>query len=88
MHRTRAYWPTRILFLVGMLGAVAVLALAIGSLSTPCFSCDDPAILGVPSDVLLPAVAVTLAVVGLVWLVRIVRGPRDEPPAWRYRDRR
>jgi hypothetical protein len=24
--------------------------------------------------------------VGLVWLVRIFRGPRDEPPPWRYRD--
>ena len=26
-------------------------------------------------------------VVGLVWMIRIFRGPRDEPPPWRYRDR-
>jgi protein-S-isoprenylcysteine O-methyltransferase Ste14 len=33
------------------------------------------------------ALAVGMALVGLVWMVRIFRGPRDEPPAWRYRDR-
>jgi hypothetical protein len=26
-------------------------------------------------------------VVGLVWMIRIFRGRRDEPPPWRYRDR-
>ena len=26
-------------------------------------------------------------VLGLVWMIRIFRGPRDEPPPWRYRDR-
>ena len=26
-------------------------------------------------------------VVGLVWMIRIFRGPRDEPPPWRYRNR-
>ena len=25
--------------------------------------------------------------VGLAWMIRIFRGPRDEPPPWRYRDR-
>jgi len=25
--------------------------------------------------------------VGLVWIIRIYRGPRDEPPRWRFRDR-
>jgi hypothetical protein len=26
-------------------------------------------------------------VVGLAWMIRIFRGPRDEPPRWRYRRR-
>jgi hypothetical protein len=25
--------------------------------------------------------------VGLAWMIRILRGPRDVPPPWRYRDR-
>ena len=28
-----------------------------------------------------------VAGVGLGWMIRILRGPRDEPPPWRYRDR-
>jgi uncharacterized membrane protein len=38
---------------------------------------------------LSPVMAELIAVVGLVWMVRIWRGPlRDGVPAWRYRDRR
>ena len=90
MKPTRAYWPTRIILAVGIGGAVIALVFAAAALSVgPCFGCDrPPALLGVRADVLLPAVGVVLAVVGLVWLVRIFRGPRDEPPAWRYRDHR
>jgi hypothetical protein len=36
---------------------------------------------------LLPYVVAALGfVVGLVWMIRIMRGPKDEPPPWRYRD--
>ena len=32
--------------------------------------------------------ALAIPVAGLVWMVRILRGPRNEPPPpWRYRDR-
>ena len=90
MKRTRAYWPTRLLLGVGILAVVLVAVfLAAGAMSGPCFGCDRPPdVLGVRADVLLPVVGGVLAVVGLVWLVRIFRGSRDEPPAWRYRDRR
>ena len=89
MNRTRAYWPTRILLATGIVavGIVAVV-LAAGATSSACFSCDRSDVLGVPSDVLVPVVSVGLAVVGLAWMVRIFRGPRDEPAPWRYRDRR
>jgi hypothetical protein len=31
--------------------------------------------------------ALLIAVVGLIWMVRIIRGPGDEPPPrWRYRE--
>jgi membrane protein YdbS with pleckstrin-like domain len=35
----------------------------------------------------LSIAAVAVALVGLVWMIRILRGPRDEPPPWRYRNR-
>jgi membrane protein implicated in regulation of membrane protease activity len=53
----------------------------------PCFGCDRVSVLGVPSDVLMSMIAFLVALVGLVWMIRIFRGPRDEPPPWRYRDR-
>jgi hypothetical protein len=85
-HGTRAYWPTRIILAIGVI-ATAVAALGVNVLLTNrCFSCAYPNVLGVPADVLMPVLGFVLAVVGLVWMVRIFRGPRDEPPDWRYRD--
>jgi hypothetical protein len=37
-------------------------------------------------DSALLVAALAVAVAGLAWMVRIMRGPRDEPPRWRYRD--
>jgi hypothetical protein len=88
-HRTDAYWPTRFMLAAGVI-ATALVVLAAGvavAWSQDCFSCDYPAVLGLPSGVLLPAIGVALALFGLVWMIRIFRGPRDEPPAWRHRDR-
>ena len=31
------------------------------------------------------ALGAALWLMGVVWMLRIFRGPRDEPPAWRYR---
>lgn len=42
--------------------------------------------LALPSNVVVAMSALAMAVAGLVWMVRILRRPRDEPPPWRYRD--
>ena len=86
-HRTLAYWSTRIMLAIGVIATADVVLLAPLLAAPSCFSCNNPAVLGLPSALVLAVVAVTLAVVGLIWMVRIVRGPRDEPPDWRYRDR-
>ena len=84
-HRTRAFWSTRIVLAVGVV-ATAIAVLGAPALMAPCFGCDNPAVLGLPSNVLLGVSAIALSVFGLVWMVSVVRGPRDDPPAWRYRD--
>jgi hypothetical protein len=38
------------------------------------------------ADVIVPAGLVVM-LAGLAWMILILRGPRDEPPRWRYRDR-
>ncbi len=47
----------------------------------------NPGLLGLPATVVPSLIAVSLALLGLVWAIRIFRGPRDKPPSWRYRDR-
>jgi hypothetical protein len=32
------------------------------------------------------AVGAALWVAGVIWMIRIFRGPSDDPPPWRYRD--
>jgi hypothetical protein len=48
---------------------------------------DQPEILGLPGNLVVLVIGVLGYAVGLAWMVRMARGPRDEPPAWRYRDR-
>ncbi len=81
-----SYWPTRIMLAIGFVATVMVVLLA-PTLVSPCISCDNASVLGVPSNVLEAALAVGLAIVGLAWMLRIFRGTPDEPRAWRYRDR-
>ncbi len=84
-HATPAYGWTRIILSIGFF-FTAVVVLGVGPLTAVCFGCDYPEVFGLPSNVVLAALAVGLAVFGLVWMLRIFRGPRDEPPAWRHRD--
>ena len=44
-------------------------------------------LLGMPLDVVRSVLPICIALVGLVWSIRIFRSLRDEPPAWRHRDR-
>lgn len=89
-HRTFFYWPTRIVLVVGIVATAEVVLLAgavldLGPLAQPCFGCEQPHVLGQPADVIQAAVEVGLAVVGLVWMIRISRGLREGgPPLWRY----
>jgi hypothetical protein len=83
--RTRAYWPTRIMLAAAILLPIAVALLwwsAPQPMGPPMF--DDSGDWGWP---VVLAISAFLWLVGLVWMLRIFRGPRDEPPAWRYRRR-
>jgi drug/metabolite transporter (DMT)-like permease len=82
------YWPTRILLAVAVIATSIAVAFAIWAafLMPPMFG-DDPSLFGLPGRIAVAILASGVAVVGLVWTVRIFRGPRDEPPPWRYRDR-
>jgi hypothetical protein len=86
-HRTPAYWPTRILLAIGFIATVIVLAFPlIPPPHGPMFDAR-PDILGLPRGVVVGLVGAVPALVGFAWMLRIFRGPRDEPPAWRHRDR-
>jgi hypothetical protein len=87
--RTAAYWPTRILLAVGVIATALAIGFAVFvAVELQVFAPltdTRPDVLGLPQDVARSLAAAGLAVAGLVWMVRIFRGPRDEPPAWRYR---
>ena len=88
MNRTRAYWPTRVILALGIVGSAVAVALAIWY-GFPEHSRIEPNVVdGVPNGVLLSAVAIGLAVVGLAWMARIFVGPGEATSRWRYRDRR
>jgi hypothetical protein len=88
--RTRGWWATRIELALGIAAAVfatwVVLFYTLPGFLDPMFRGRAPLPLGVP-PVLIPLCALLAMVAGLAWMIRIFRGPRDEPPSWRYRDR-
>jgi hypothetical protein len=91
MHgeRTRGWWLTRIELATGI--GVLMLTAYLGwrAVTDMCFGCIETLTLGpfeMRSETLVP-IALVIALVGLAWMIRIFRGPRDEPPRWRYRDR-
>ena len=86
IRRARAYWPTRIMLTLAIVSLPAVLLWCdamqqgmIGPLATPNLALD-------PMGVWMAAVA-GLWFAGVIWMLHIFRGPRDEPPPWRYRVR-
>lgn len=86
-HRAAAYWPTRTLLVVGTITTAIVFALPLAMpVSMPAMSGMEPTLLGFTTREVVAALAAGVAVFGLVWMVRIFRGPRDEPPIWSYRD--
>lgn len=85
-NRTPEYWPTRVLLALGFIAMVIALPLSLEGVTEPAWVAW-PAVLGLPAPLVVVLVGVALGVVGFVWMLRIFRGPRDEPPVWRYRDR-
>jgi hypothetical protein len=80
-ERTRGWYWTRIELAIGI--GVVLLAAASYLLEPAYMGGFGPHWLETP----LTSAAYVGMLVGLVWMVRIYRGPRDEPPPWRYRDR-
>ena len=92
IRRTPAWWMVRLELAVGI-----GLTLLVGRLSwdlamTEAFGGGygqwalGP--LALPKTVVVVAgTAFAIALGGLVQIARIIRGPMDEPPVWRYRDR-
>ena len=73
---------------VGFIAAAIEVALAFTLiLAAPPMFAPEPTVLGLPYRFVQGLAGVAAAIVGLVWMIRIFRGPRDEPPRWRYRDR-
>ena len=85
-NRTPAYWQTRFLLAVGFIAMVIALPLSLKGV-TDLAPVSWRAVCGIPAPLVVGIVGVALGVVGFVWMLRIFRGPRDEAPAWRYRDR-
>jgi hypothetical protein len=70
---------------VGICATLAVVLLAPLLLAPRGVSDDRPQMLGLPANAVWAAVAVGLAVVGLLWMVRIYRGSSEESSDWRHR---
>ena len=81
------------MLVAGMVATAAVVAVALAvalpvvpGLGDPLFGAL-PTFFGVPARLVGCVVGVAAALLGLAWMVRILRGPHDEPPHWRYRER-
>jgi hypothetical protein len=76
--RTPSWWWSRLELAVAI---GVILAIVLHYLTTPEFF----TMFGPPPG-LVDGLALVLAVVGLIWMIRILRGPKDKPLPWRYRD--
>jgi hypothetical protein len=87
-RRTRAWWLVRLELAVGIGMTLLVVWLGVEWVMTGvCGFCNPPVRqLPLPPNVTVALAAFAIAVAGLAWMVRIIRGPRDQPPRWRYRD--
>ena len=87
-RRTRAWWLVRLELAVGI--GMTLLVGGLGYewvMTSVCRFCNPPARqLPLPPNVMVVLAAFAIAVAGLAWMVRIIRGPKVEQPRWRYRD--
>ena len=84
-EKAPGYWPTRVALATVILLPVA-LALLWLSEPKPVGSLPYDARFGWVGMAVF-AVGVLLWLIGVLWMLRIFRGPGVEPPPWRYRDR-
>ena len=92
MHagRTQEWWLVRFELAVAVLLLVTIVLAGWHGWTNAPFSGYDPITLGplsLPGRIVVVTVALALAVVGLIWMLRIFRPRQEEPPRWRYRDR-
>lgn len=87
--RTRAWWLVRIELALGIALTLLVgrlgfnVAMRVTSGNPPA----HPLPLPLPPNAILFLGSLAIAVIGVVWMVRIIRGPGDDPPPrWRYRE--
>ncbi|MCJ7832602.1 MAG: hypothetical protein MUP92_04040 [Actinobacteria bacterium] len=86
-NRTPAWSLMMFEFAVGI-GLILTAGFLVWFGTQPCFSCSSEGRwLPVRPGLLIALIALLLALIGRVWMIRIFHGPRDEPPPWRYRDR-
>jgi hypothetical protein len=85
-NQTRAYWPTRIMLACAFLAPIVVACLWLLTPTPVGPPLIDPSMEQPWVGIAVVAIGVALWLIGTVWMVRIFRGPRDEPPPWRYRD--
>jgi hypothetical protein len=88
-ERTPAWWWVRLELLAGIGLTVLIGLRGLAWIQSVIFYGDRITFgpLEMRASVLGPITALAIAVFALIWMVRIFRGPRDEPPPWRYRDR-
>jgi hypothetical protein len=84
-RRTRASWLIVVEFGVA-LAALAIWWSAVSSAMEPMIGADREEVFGLSSSAVVAVVSAVGLVTGVVWMIRITRGSRDEPPPWRYRD--
>jgi hypothetical protein len=90
MHgkRTPAWHWSRLLLAVGI---ILVLLVAVGAwlAAQPMIGRENVELgpILMPTGRFVAIATLALAIIGLAWMIRILRGPRDEPFPWRYRDR-
>lgn len=82
-RRTRAYWPTRIILAASIVGPPALWFWVVAMQPGTMFNTPPAAEVTMATT----ASAVGLWLAGVIWMIRIFRGPSDEPLPWRYRER-
>jgi nitrate reductase NapE component len=87
--RTQNWWLIRfeLAVAIGLIAATAFVGWATtwgGSMHRDAITLGP---LFMPTGTFVTIVALAVALVGLVWMFRIARGPRDPAPDWRYRGR-